>query len=55
MTVQKSNNTHFVLPYLIIHPAYNISHLYHNSYPMVYYFNKDLFNFEEGLKLTDIA
>jgi hypothetical protein len=54
MTIQKSNNTHFVLPYIIIHPATSVTLLYHNNYPIVYYFNKDLFNFEEDLKLTDI-
>ncbi|CAD8175759.1 unnamed protein product [Paramecium octaurelia] len=54
MSVQKSKNTHFVLPYLIIHPATTVSLMYHNNYPLVYYFNKDIFNFEEEMKLTDI-
>ncbi|CAK80262.1 unnamed protein product (macronuclear) [Paramecium tetraurelia] len=55
MGVQKSKSTHFVLPYLIIHPAKSVSQVYHNDFPIVYYFNKDLFNFEENIKLTDIA
>ncbi|CAD8069831.1 unnamed protein product [Paramecium primaurelia] len=54
MSVQKSNNTHFVLPYLIIHPATTVSLMYHNNYPLVYYFNKDIFNFEDEMKLNDI-
>lgn len=54
MSVQKSNNTHFVLPYLIIHPATSVSLMYHNNYPLVYFFNKDIFNFEDGMKLNDI-
>ncbi|CAD8063456.1 unnamed protein product [Paramecium primaurelia] len=54
MSVQKSKNTHFVLPYLIIHPATTVSLMYHNNYPLVYYFNKDIFNFEDGMKLNEI-
>ncbi|CAD8167333.1 unnamed protein product [Paramecium octaurelia] len=54
MSVQKSKNTHFVLPYLIIHPATSVSLMYHNNYPLVYYFNKDIFNFEDGMKLNEI-
>ncbi|CAD8072950.1 unnamed protein product [Paramecium sonneborni] len=54
MTVQKSKNTHFVMPYLIIHPATHVSLIYHSNYPLVYYFNKDIFNFEDGMKINDI-
>ncbi|CAD8168351.1 unnamed protein product [Paramecium pentaurelia] len=55
MGVQKSKSTHFVLPYLIIHPAISVSQVYHNNFPIVYYFNKDLFSFQDNIKLTDIT
>ncbi|CAD8080516.1 unnamed protein product [Paramecium sonneborni] len=54
MGVQKSQSTHFVMPYLIIHPASTIFQVYHNNYPIVYYFNKDLFHFGDNIKLYDI-
>ncbi|KAM3140023.1 hypothetical protein pb186bvf_007823 [Paramecium bursaria] len=50
---QKSNQTSFVLPYLIIHPTIDLATLYKHKFPILYYFNKDLFNFNR-LNIQDI-